>query len=190
MLVGTTVRIFFYPAIVTHYTVKCVLESGANYGQKLNYNKEFKFVIDDDAESEITSLRLHLLRKVTENMLLMEGYGVRRDTNSCDNNFIFTTNKSNVPAGNLNRYLCGAVYRAVNTKLTNMSKDEYVESVINRTRSLWLQEYPNMYINVICADADLVKTAFAAIYYELLSIKFSDEVIIRLQEENDHIKGT
>jgi hypothetical protein len=179
------VLINFNRSIVSCTAIKTVIEQDVEYGKKENHEKHFMLHVEVDDESEITNLRLNLLKKVSSNLLKCKSC----DNKNYYNNYVFTIKSEGNVYKDYNRYLCGVVLNTNKKKECIWSEEMYLQRKIEKIKKLSSQKCSSTYFDTNTIE-DVKKIANAAVAYELLSVKHSSPVIVEKSNDTETcIKG-
>ena len=169
------VKVKYERSIVSYIIIKAVCDKNSNYGNKETCKKKLNLEVDLDKESEITNLKLTLLKKVSENLLKSQGYIL--DNEKCEDRYLYTIKSE----GNIEDYkklLCGAILNTNKKKETSLTQTEYLEQKIEIIKSLNSERIYDIELGQNTFESDSLNIANAAINYELLSCKRNNPIII------------
>lgn len=168
--------------------IKAVYQHGMSFGKKKDCAIKVKLEVEYADDSEVTNLRLDLLKKVSTNLLKAQGYNVQDE--ECDHNYIFTIKSEGKIVDNHKRYICGAVLNSNKRKERSLTVESYVQNKIDKVKELNDQRHSDVYIARNNIEEDIKKIADASISYELLSVKHISTVIMENFDNIDRsIKG-
>lgn len=168
--------------------IKAVIDQGSYYGSKKSSRDiKFYFKINYD-DSEMTNLRLKVIKKVSENLLNIQGFCVQNE--ECDNNYLFTTKSEGNINDNYNRYLCGTILNIHKKKEKTLTEDLYKKSKVEKIKLLNSKRCLDIKFDETTFEKDVNKIANAAMIYELSSTKHISPVIVEIGDHSDgSIKG-
>lgn len=179
------ILIFLNRQSVSYNTVKTVIDQGLNYGRRSNTCNKLYFKLDQD-DSELTSLRLKLIKKVTENLLSFQGCTIENE--QCDKNYIVTTKSEGKTNDKYFKYICGSVLNVNKKKDKVWREEEYKKFRSKKIMLLSSQRSLDLQIDKNNFEKDVDKITNAAVTYQLLSTKHTNPII--LEESDRSIKGT
>lgn len=168
--------------------VKTVIDQGSQYGKQPN-NKEIRFYFKVDCEdSEMTKLRLKLIKKTTENLLGFQGYSIQNE--ECDNNFILTTKSEGKINAGYNKYLCGSVLNIHKKKEKVSTEDMYKKIKTEKVKILNSKRCLDIQFNMNDFEKDIHKITNATVVYELLSTNHVSPIVVEVIDDSEKsIKG-
>lgn len=184
------VVIKFRRPTVSCIALKTTIEQASQYGsRKQRCDKSFSLKVELDAESEVTSMRLNLLKKVSVNLLKFQNYDIQ-DREKCSDNYIYTIKSIGNVDHAYNRYLCGAVLNANKKKEKDLTQNVYLQNKLEKINELNAQRCSDVVTDKDNIVKDAQKIAKASVSYELLSTKHTSPVILENSDDLDRfIKG-
>lgn len=171
------VSIFLDRVPLTTNVIRMTVQNSPNFARCLAINKVFHFKSYHDEESELTTRRLGLIRKVTEKVLRTRGCQISNKEGA--KKIIFTTKSEGEVEENCKKYICGVVKNLQsNTKETSLTWEEHVGNKINELEELNQEKYFEMEECSLNKKNLLKNMALAEVTFELLATKPSRPVFI------------
>lgn len=159
-----------------------VIEKGPFFGKGKPKDEYICLTFYSDEESELTTVRLRLIKDVCEKVLDLQGYKLCKEI--CHDTIVLTSKSQEERSKECNRYVCGVVKNSeTNTKERKLTWSKYTNIKMEVLMGLNEQKY-------FCTNRQdgsnenfLRKMAEASIIFELLSIKPSRPVFINIHKE-------
>ncbi|XP_043265941.1 DALR anticodon-binding domain-containing protein 3 isoform X2 [Colletes gigas] len=182
------VCLFLHRAPLVANSIKTVIDLGHSFGRISSIDKVFKFKVQRDKESELTTTRLCLIQSVTENLLNLHGCRVGEEDSSYK--LVFTTKSKGNADETYKKYVCGVVKNLEsNAKETKLKWEDYIQNKSNELKAMNDQKnFETHDCNVQIDNHFFENVAKATATFELLSIKPSRSVVIGHNSAPD--KGT
>ncbi|XP_011340326.1 uncharacterized protein LOC105281063 isoform X2 [Ooceraea biroi] len=191
MLQKERVCVFLNRRDIITNSIKMALDCGRTFGRKLSTGKAFSLKYQPDAESDLTTQRLHLILNVAAKVLHLQGHVVSDEGNSIGK-YIFSSKSEGPVAEGYKKYICGVVKNSQsNSKEVCLSWQQYVEQKMNQVAESSKHEL----IGNKEAEENkrfLHNLASAIITFELIAVKPSRSVVIGNNnlEDNRNVTNT
>jgi len=165
-------------------SIKIALKYGKTFGRNLSTGKAFSLKYQSDAESDLTTQRLYLIKNVAAKILNLHGHVVLDEGNS-SRKYIFTSKSEGLVAEGYKKYICGVVKNSqTNSKEICLSWQQYIKYKIIQLAKLNEHKLIGNKENEI-NDLFLRNLANAVAIFELMAIKPSRSIVI----ENNDLKN-
>ena len=187
LLTNNTVALVFHATRLSHFTIKHVLAEGVYYGYKPYQGKRFKLSVDPDEESEVTNLRLNVLRRAIKNLLKSQGFRSAKE-DGYSPHYLLSTNDKLLEKDQDFKYQIIRCAKALdNVKWTPETKtrDSYLRHKMKKIREMVEQRCHDIYIDVQNAERDIGKYANAAATHELLTVDYFESVLLESSQVMD-----
>ncbi|OXU28332.1 hypothetical protein TSAR_012863 [Trichomalopsis sarcophagae] len=171
------VHIKYLRGIHAVYAIKAVYTQGKNFGINEDCGIKVKLGVEYAEESELTNLRLDLLKKVSTNLLKAQGFNVQDEV--CDHNYVFTIKSVGKTIDKNERYVCGAVVNSSKKKEKCLTVESYMQNKISKVKELCDQRHPDDLVARSNSEEDIKKIADASVSHELLSTKHISTVMLK-----------
>jgi len=162
--------------IITN-SIKLAFKYGKIFGRNPSTDKAFNLKCQSDAESDLTTRRLHLIKSVAAKLLNLHGHMVLYEENS-SSKYIFTSKSEGLVAEGYNKYICGVVKNPQsNSKEVCLSWEQYIkDKMIQLTKLNKHKITGDKKIEV--NNLFFYNLASAIATFELMAVKPSRSVII------------
>lgn len=162
-------------------SIRTVLKCGKAFGRSQSTGKAFSLKHQPDAESDLTTQRLHLIKNIAAKVLSLHGHEVSDEESSGASKYMFTSKSEGSVSEGYQKYICGVVKNSrLNSKEVSLSWQQYVEHKVKQLAELNEHKLNGDEEDGI-NDAFLRNLASAVITFELISVRPSRSVVI----END-----
>ncbi|KAF7407782.1 hypothetical protein HZH66_002319 [Vespula vulgaris] len=164
--------------------INTVIEKGRSFGRNASTNENICLTFLPDEQSELTSMRLQLIKNISERILDLQGYCVCKKV--CPNAIMLSSKSHIETTEDCKRYVCGVVKNSeTNTKETTLTWRKYVYNKMETIIELNDQKYLHTKKQDINDDPFIRNMAEATISFELLAIKPSRSVCINIHTSGD-----
>ncbi|XP_011641656.1 DALR anticodon-binding domain-containing protein 3 isoform X2 [Pogonomyrmex barbatus] len=178
MLQKERVCLFLNREDIIASSIKMAVECKMTLGKIKSTGKIFILKYQHDAQSALTTQRLHLIRNVTAKALNLHGHIVLSTGENCTNKYIFTSKSEGLIDEGYKKYVCGIVKNSqTNSKETCFTWEQYIKYKMNQLAELSEHKFIENEKNN-AKDFFLHNLANAVIIFELMTVKPSRSVII------------
>ncbi|XP_020289818.1 DALR anticodon-binding domain-containing protein 3 isoform X2 [Pseudomyrmex gracilis] len=156
------------------------IEHGMMFGRSSSNGKTFSLKYQPDAQSDLTTRRLSIMRDVAAKVLNLHGYVLSPlEEKNCAGKYVFTSKSEGHVDEEYRKYVCGVVKNSQsNLKETDLTWEQYVKCKVNQLAEL------NEYKIIESERSDEQKNLFlhtlasAIVIFELMAVKPSRAVVI------------
>lgn len=165
---------------ILEFSIKNAVRRAKDYGRKESVEKSICLKTNNDAESDLTTRRLNLIKETSEQVLTFKGFKVVES--QADFQFILTTKSQGQHEEGFPPCICGVVKnRDTNSKEVRLSWSDYLDAKIGEVTSFSQLKCPAL------SKKDYVRhIALADVTFELLSIKPSRPVFVKTTEDPNY----
>ncbi|XP_024936241.1 uncharacterized protein LOC107263087 isoform X1 [Cephus cinctus] len=146
-------------------------------------DKSFSLKVETDKESDLTNVRLCLIRDVAENLMKLQGCKISETSN---NKYIITSKSQSKTEDSYNRYVCGVVKNSeANAKEIKLTWELYLKEKKIKLSESFKQKCSTINEEINSVDDINSCLAQAEIVFELLAVKPSRTVFIKSNTSSD-----
>ncbi|XP_020289817.1 DALR anticodon-binding domain-containing protein 3 isoform X1 [Pseudomyrmex gracilis] len=161
-------------------SIRMAIEHGMMFGRSSSNGKTFSLKYQPDAQSDLTTRRLSIMRDVAAKVLNLHGYVLSPlEEKNCAGKYVFTSKSEGHVDEEYRKYVCGVVKNSQsNLKETDLTWEQYVKCKVNQLAEL------NEYKIIESERSDEQKNLFlhtlasAIVIFELMAVKPSRAVVI------------
>ncbi|XP_032678956.1 uncharacterized protein LOC116847743 isoform X2 [Odontomachus brunneus] len=180
------VCLYLNRADVIPNVVKIAIKCNKTFGKVIANNKVFDLRYQSDAQSNLTTQRLLLMRNITAKVLNLHGYRVSNE--DCVGKYIFTTRSEGLIEEGYKKYVCGVVKNLQsNTKEIHLTWEQCIKDRMDYIDNNFQSMFHNFEENEHNTEKYVIlhNMAHAIMIFELMSVKPSRSIVI----ENDNFKS-
>lgn len=154
------------------------VECGLTFGRTQSVGKTFNLKYQPDAQSDLTSHRLCLIKNIAAKALSLHGYTLSTEEN-CTDKYMFTSKSEGSIDKGYKKYICGVVKNfETNSKEICLTWEQYVKCKMNQLAEFSEYKFIESERNNTKKDFFLRNLANAIVIFELMAVKPSRPVII------------
>ncbi|XP_047343208.1 DALR anticodon-binding domain-containing protein 3 [Vespa velutina] len=164
--------------------INTVIQKGPSFGRNASINENICLTFLPDEQSELTSMRLQLIKDISERILDLQGYSICKKV--CPHSVVLTNKSHRETIEDSKNYVCGVVKNSeTNTKEITLTWSKYIYNKIETIMELNEQKYLETNKQDTNEDSFLRNMAEATVTFELLAVKPSRPVSINIHTNTD-----
>ncbi|KAL2720370.1 FHF complex subunit HOOK interacting protein 2A-like isoform X2 [Vespula squamosa] len=164
--------------------INTVIQKGPSFGRNTSIHENICLTFLPDEQSELTSMRLQLIKNISERILDLQGYCVCKSV--CPNSIMLTSKSNREITENCKRYVCGVVKNSeTNTKETTLTWSKYIYNKMETIMEVNEERYLHTSKQNTKNNSFFQNMAEATVTFELLAIKPSRPICINVHTSGD-----
>lgn len=185
MLQRERVCLFLNREDIIANSIRMAVEQGMTFGRTQTIGKTFNLKYQPDAQSDLTTHRLCLIKNIAAKALSLHGYTLSTEEN-CADKYMFTSKSEGSVDKGYEKYICGVVTNYhTNSKETCLTWEQYVKCKMDQLAELSEHKLIENERNNTKKDYFLHNLANAIVTFELMAVKPSRSVVIENNFEDN-----